>query len=507
VLLASCAFRATALANAAQTNSDAAVVGLQAMHLLRGEGSWFLWGSGYQTSVDSGAAALLFAILGPSPRALMLSSLVLHLGLTALAWSAVARRLDSQRAALAVLPLVFTSSPLETYVLYPPREASLFVAVLALWIFDRAAERAGAARFVLGAAILGLACFADPYAVVLAAPIAAFGIACAADRRRVAALAFGGLLGAVPFVLLHVTARAKGGVLGLSAGLVAHNARLLVEPCLAWTLGLESFGSRGAAIAYGKLPTLSAVAALQIAGGALFFGALVVGGACAFLRPLRWPLRRFAILGGLGLVVAIAGFLTSPMVMDLFSARYLAAITLLSPFALAPLAPLLGRGRFAALVAPCVLATGIGGWLGRGPLGHWPPQGDDEEARLEAALAMRGIRYATADYWTAYRLTFLARERLVVVPVNDAEDRYPPYKIAFDGAPVVAYVFDPLRSREAATWMEARVRAGDTPFDREPDAFSVGRFSVLVLRRPAAAGSCSPPSPRTWPGWIRTSPG
>jgi hypothetical protein len=359
----------------------------------------------------------------------------------------------------------------------------------------------------LGGIVVGLACFADPYAVVLAAPIAAFGAACAADRRRIAALAGGGLLGALPFALLHAAARAKGGVLGLSPGLVAHNARLLVEPCLAWTLGLEAFGSRGAAIVYGKLATPPGVAALQIAGGALFFGALVVGGACAFLRPLRWPLRRFAIAGGLGLVVTIAGFLASPMVMDLFSARYLAAITLLSPFALAPVAALLGRARFAVLVAPCVLATGLGGWLGRGPLGHWPPEGADDEARLEAALALRGLRYATADYWTAYRLTFLARERVIVVPVNDAEDRYAPYKVAFDGAPVVAYVFDPLRSREQPGWMEARVRAGDTVFDRDVDAFSVGRFSVLVLRRPVAAGSCSPPSPRTSPGSTRTSPG
>ena len=52
VLVASILFRLPPLINAAGTNSDAAIVGVQAMHILRGEWSWFLLGSGYQTSVD-----------------------------------------------------------------------------------------------------------------------------------------------------------------------------------------------------------------------------------------------------------------------------------------------------------------------------------------------------------------------------------------------------------------------------------------------------------------------
>jgi len=43
--------RLPALMNASGTNSDAAVVGLQARHIFH-EWSPFLWGSGYQTSAD-----------------------------------------------------------------------------------------------------------------------------------------------------------------------------------------------------------------------------------------------------------------------------------------------------------------------------------------------------------------------------------------------------------------------------------------------------------------------
>ena len=59
LLAASYAFRLPPLLNARSTNSDAAVVGLQAMHISRGELSPFLWGSGYQTSADAFVAALL----------------------------------------------------------------------------------------------------------------------------------------------------------------------------------------------------------------------------------------------------------------------------------------------------------------------------------------------------------------------------------------------------------------------------------------------------------------
>ena len=47
-------------------NSDAAVVGLQAMHILHGEWSWFLWGAGYQASFDAVLVAAAFAVTGPS---------------------------------------------------------------------------------------------------------------------------------------------------------------------------------------------------------------------------------------------------------------------------------------------------------------------------------------------------------------------------------------------------------------------------------------------------------
>jgi hypothetical protein len=65
LLVASIVARAPALINARGVNSDAAIVGLQAMHILDGEWSWFLWGAGYQASFDAVLVAAVFALAGP----------------------------------------------------------------------------------------------------------------------------------------------------------------------------------------------------------------------------------------------------------------------------------------------------------------------------------------------------------------------------------------------------------------------------------------------------------
>jgi hypothetical protein len=67
--------------------------------------------------------------------------------------------------------------------------------------------------------------------------------------------------------------------------------------------------------------------------------------------------------------------------------------------------------------------------------------------------------------------------------VNRAEDRYPPYRAAFDAAPTVAYVFDPERSRESAGEMEGLLRADERSFE----TLHLGRFTTLVFRRTGPA--------------------
>ena len=117
--------------------------------------------------------------------------------------------------------------------------------------------------------------------------------------------------------------------------------------------------------------------------------------------------------------------------MDHFSSRYLAAVLLVAPFCLAPAAALLGRRRFLCALAPYLVSAAISGWVSYRPfaLGVHPSLAVDE--RLGAALRARGIRYAVADYWASYRLTLAWREAPVVVPTNQVEDRFKPYRDRF----------------------------------------------------------------------------
>ena len=82
LLFATLIFRLPPLLNAAGVGSDAAIVGLQARHMLRGELSPFLWGAGYQGSLEAALLAVAFAVAGASPLVLMPVPLCGHLLLT-----------------------------------------------------------------------------------------------------------------------------------------------------------------------------------------------------------------------------------------------------------------------------------------------------------------------------------------------------------------------------------------------------------------------------------------
>jgi hypothetical protein len=51
---------------------------------------------------------------------------------------------------------------------------------------------------------------------------------------------------------------------------------------------------------------------------------------------------------------------------------------------------------------------------------------DTQSAATIACLERKGIRGGYADYWTAYKLTFIAQEKIIIAPANGI-DRYPQY--------------------------------------------------------------------------------
>jgi hypothetical protein len=482
------------LLNAHELHSDAAVVGLQARHLLRGEWSWFLWGSGYQTSTDSLIAALLFLALGPTPLALTLSAFLGHLVLVALAFATLRRRFDAWPSALLASPLVLATGPLHTYMFSPPRQASLTLVFASIWLLDGAPRwQRPKSGLALGCFVASLACFADPYALIFLPALALFLVLNAAElpaRQRAFGVAGGmlaGLVGLTPFWLISHSQHASPGVLGLRMELVRHNLTLLWQVCLPYLLGTTVYYSPGAPlIEVWQAPAWFYL--IQLSGACILLVGIALGGASFLTRRVPFTVRRLALLGAVMLPITLAAFAISVMVMDRLSARYLVAIVLMAPFALAPLLSWLGPPRFALVLVPWLATSAVAGWLGYGddvdgfrPVHHSAAESD--EVRLRDLLGKRGLSFAIADYWVSYRLTFLFDEDVVVVPWHEELDRYPAYRKAFALQDRVAYIYDPWRSKEDVSKRATQIEAGETDFSGKFETVRVGRYTVLVLQR------------------------
>ena len=168
-------------------------------------------------------------------------------------------------AFVAVLPLVFTSSPLHTYILSPPRQAALTARVRGALRQRRGqpphVDSRGGARRSTPLRVrrsASLACFADPYApavpaaahsssvVAAAASVTAVSVARAPTQRAssrapLGATLLGATLGLIPFAALLHSPRSVHGETTLTLSVLRHNASLLADPCLPWLLGTTAY--------------------------------------------------------------------------------------------------------------------------------------------------------------------------------------------------------------------------------------------------------------------------
>ncbi len=525
VLVLSFSFRLPELVHAREVNSDSAIVGLQAMHLAHGEVSAFLWGSGYQSAADAYWAVPFFALLGPSPLALVLSALVLH-GIATLAVLAMAERharlarvkSPSFAGALLALPLVFTTAAIHTYALYPPRQASITLAMVSLYAVDRASTyRQRNALLAMGGLCAGVACAADPYALVFAPLVALCACVSAFEGplgrypvrfwkangergwkwealreigTRLVAAALGAVVGLVPLLLMWRSQGARLGVTELDASRASRNAKLLLETCGPWAFGATSYAaSADHPMQYEPWAMPSAYALFAKGAVCLFLAFFPASLLLAlFGRRLPFATRRVGVVGSLALPLTAYGFLNSVMVMDHFSMRYLASIPLLLPFALVPLLATFGGRKVAMLLVPPLVAAGVSGWVSFGPDVKGPfvapvAEGPTDEERVRAFLDERRVTHAMADYWTAYRVTFVTRERLVVVPTHPEQDRYAPYRRAFEQEKSVAYLVDPLRTGESPNDVARELENGARIGKGKVERATIGRFTVFVVAR------------------------
>lgn len=424
----------------AHFDADQAITGLMAKHLAELRAfPVFYYGQTYMLGVEAWLAAPLFAAAGASVAALKLPLLAINVAI-ALMLLRIFERDAGLRPALAAVPVLFFALP-------APATAALLLSanggnveplayVLLLWLTRRRPNWGGV---ILGVGFLHREFTAYGFAALLAVE-AIQGVLFTREgiRRRLVMLRAAAEVWLVVEFLKHMSSAAGpgttlahvhgatnnlvglanricGDLRALPGGLLAlvteHWPTLLgtrVQPLT--DFGVDSATSQG--MPFGWV-LLSIVALAALAG---------VGGRLATERAWR---REFDACAYLVITAAISaaayaigrcGQITF-LVMRYELLSLLGAAGLGAWFLRTATAGPLMRTWIAAACATVAISAVANARLLAGYLGH-PPAGAKQI--IASQLEARGIRYASSDYWLAYPITFLTKERIIVA----SEDLY-----------------------------------------------------------------------------------
>lgn len=446
-------------------SSDQAVSALMALEI-RDHGSHpvFYWGVEYDGSLEPHLLSLAFRVLPETVEsyrlvmfALMATSTVLVSLATALGFGRRAGLLAG--AYLAAGPSFLFYKLLASDGVY----ASFFMlTAAAVYLTARIVRRTGESgtsplAFALGV-VLGVAWWVSPLSIVLAGVAAAGAFVERGTWRtpvRAVLLGSGLVLGASPWLVENVrtgfASLRSSEMGGADLPQALSQARVLLARGLPILLGGKSPG--------GWETTFPGSAAVSV----LLFGGLVAAGAGLARRAPSQP-ARFLALSSTILLLAPAALALSRARTDLrgdprFLLSSYVGIAVLAGAGLATLAERRTRAGALALAAPLVLLGPLS-QLRSPRYGADPQHGRiDETIALADELDARGIRDLYAGYWTAYRLTFLSRGRVVASPFGEgAPGPVRDVRAArrVDAAVSPAFILEPGPARSLLAFLDAR---------------------------------------------------
>jgi hypothetical protein len=421
--------------NSLSFDSDEAVVGLMGKHLMDGRAfPLFYYGQNYMLAVEAWLAAPLFLLFGVSVTALKLPLLFINIAVGLLLVTLIERE-SGLRPALAFVASLF-------FLLAPPVTASLllgaiggnvevFLYVLLLWTTRRRPAWFG---FLLGLGFLQREFTIYGFIAGVLIQLAE-GEWRQAERRR---NLFKALRVAAEVWLVVQVLRPFASALGpgtstanLPSGVPSNNViEVLNRLCfdvralaggigrLATTHWKQLFGLEGTPL---YTAGLESSAIEGIPGSAIVFGAaalLLLGRLAMIARSqFDWSRHRFA------LYLSLVGMLSAGMLVfgrcgaeaalryDVLS--ILGASGLAAWFFIAETNRWFRRAAFGVVVAWAVMSAGAHAQLwGEYVFSSHPPVA--AKSLIIRHLEARGVKYAWADYWIAYYVSFRTNERIVV---------------------------------------------------------------------------------------------
>jgi hypothetical protein len=504
-----------------QLDGDQAVVGLMAAAILRGHFSTFFWGQSYG-GVEPYAVAALFALFGQSALSIASTPIVLWAIAALLTWRTTLRLVNDRliAALAATLVWVITSFGITTAREYGFHNAALVCGMAAMLLALRILD--GRHRYIdlagLGLAV-GVGWWASPESAYFIVPAIALVIGAVATTRadhrfqfwapRLMAAIGASLIGAMPWLWTNIlngfsSLNSSSESSATSGGYWSHLHTFFAN-VLPLVLGLTTYGS-GRPLVHGGLGIITQVAVEAALGFAIVL---------CLLRPGRSRVIGVATLG-FPLLYAI-----NPLAWWWLDGRYsiylppLLAMTFAigceQAFHPATRQPrkralhrqvtrvMTNRSRacmVVVMISTLVLAVfGFVGLKGNTPLGiDADPNAPTNHAI--SVLEQHHVMFGYANYWVAYNLDFLSRERLVLTPGPWDQIRSTPIYDQVASAHLPAWLFVPTDQMAVAAAQFGTTNV-ETGFDSEAnfidalkeigDPYSVvhaGIIDAVIPKRP-----------------------
>ncbi|MBU1276655.1 MAG: glycosyltransferase family 39 protein [Proteobacteria bacterium] len=486
-------------------DSDIAVVGLMARHALAGEFYPLYWGNHYGGSLESLAAAGVFALAGSGTRALNATAALISLTYLPLLYllgkEVIGRRAGLCAAFLAALgPYMLVAYSVVARGLHVEM---LPLGALLLWLTVRLLKAGPTSPGQTSALVAwgltaGVGVWTNPLFVYFLPPTLLL-LLYSAPRLvltlRFWLMALAALAGAAP--LIYHNWLTAGGTLHYMeiprphSGFV-NNLNFLLRHGLPAAVGATWF--KKSWVLAGLGPALALAAGLSLAWALWRWGG-------DLLR--RLARRDHGASGGEVLLLtmgSVAYVFCAVGGADSGSFRYLLALYIIWPL-VAALAwdSLRRRGGALAMLGwlflALVAAGSLWGTVAFSPLNHAEQRADSremgpEQESLTKTLQGLGIRYAyVVDYWLGMKGTFLADEKVVMLPFD--HERHPPYKEALLRAPRYAVVMLGESNAKVTRQSLATVRASYKEKTAPP------RWHIFYDIAPPPQGVTAVP-PRAW---------
>lgn len=512
-------FRVPPLVNAAAINSDAAIVGLQTRHFLKGDWALQLWGSGYQTAVESLLLIPFFAIGGSRPIFVFLIPLLGMLAMIVIVHRLLRDHLSDAMAFACTLPLVFATQAINSPMTFIMRQIMVTCLMAGVLLLSRASKGGvfAAQRYFWGGLVFATSVVIDTFALELFPAALLLIVLCASDglvdqgrvkvslrrEKRVLTRRIGSALAGMACALVVAFAcgqlgslRPRPATAAIAGGAVATAPRpetvlehlggnwRLFSDCAPFAIGAKSW-LPGTAV---PSPEWDMPALVRIAfgmGAGLFVFLIVSAVPLALSNKVPWAIRRLGLFGFFCGLTAVAAFLVTGAPKDIWSTRYLAPLMWFSPLAIAPALSMLRPKTALAAIGAWAIGACACGWVAYGTFVDGPRVRLDArgaavaEREVLALLRERGVHEAYAQYWLAYRLSLLFEEDPLVVPLDPADDRRAALRVQVERAKRAAMIFHPSVPRNTpGPYREAARASGALE-----EEIHVEDFTILIVRQ------------------------